>query len=129
MVLMLVACQNITSDPYISPCELAIKKAAKAFHNKYDNGDKARATGLCTCNSRGLQSILSVQEYDELIQATKAGKANMFRVIEQKYLTDLTSANPAMRKAIGTVLHVCVKYGVEAKNSVYDKKEPPALPY
>ncbi len=126
---MLVACQNITSDPYITPCEKAIKTTTKTFHNKFDNGDKARATGLCTCRSRGLQSVLSVEDYDGLIQETKAGKTKMFRVIEQKYFTDLISNNPNIGKPLTTVTVVCRKYGVEVKNSVYRKKELPALPY
>jgi len=128
-MLTLVACQNITGDPYITPCVKASKITAKMFQNKYDKGDKAFATGLCTCRSRGLQSLLSVEEYDGLIRATKAGKTKKFRVIEQKYLTDLISANPNRGTAYGTFRHVCEKYAVEMRNSVYKKKELPELPY
>ena len=127
-ILTVAACQNIINDPYITPCEEAVKTTSKTFQRHFNKADKARANGLCTCRSRGLQSILSADQYNGLLHATSTGKAKMFRVNEQRYLTDLIVKNPNL-KGLGKVRKVCSKYGVEVKNSVYRKKEPPASPY
>lgn len=128
-MLTLAACQNIKNDPYITSCEGAIKRSVKVFYGAVDGADKARANGLCACRSRGLQSVLSADEYNGLTRATKAGKARKFRIIEQKYLTDLISTNPNVGTGIGKVRSVCSKYGVEVKNNFSRKKEIPPLPY
>lgn len=129
IMLTMVACQNSSPDPYIKPCAEALKTLAKTFGFKVDKSDKLQYENLCTCKSRGLQTTLTSDGYDGLLQATNAGKARAFQGIEKNYLKILTLNDRKLRKEVETVKSVCENYASNVRLYRRLKNEPPALPY